>query len=266
MIVEALGLSFEIIEGKGPVVSPSLTPQDIHKLTIIPPKQCLSYVAKAIQQLQSTLNNTALIGFAGGPITVANYILPDPQRVPLKGVLNWIQKNPEALHHLLQLLTDATIEYLHLQVEAGIDAFQLFDTWLSELPDPYLEPFGLQYTRQILTAANRLNIPVTFFGRNTQRLLPHIQTLPMNILGIDWHANLTDIRSKFPTISLQGNINPTLLLEDKHTLKTHLTSLLEQMGNDPGYILNLGHGVLPQTNPDNVNYVVNLVKSWTATS
>lgn len=254
---EALGFPVEFIEKKGPVFHQPFTPntplpEDIH----VPLK--LSYVFDAIKLLKKELQ-VPLIGFAGAPFTVAAYLIEGGSSASLETVKKWMMDDPNSLHHLLSSLTKVTKSYLEEQIRLGVNAVQLFDTWAGLLSYASFKAFALPYIKEIVS---NLSCPVLFYTRHTSAFLDLLKDLPIQVLSVDWQSSLSFCRKHVP-FSLQGNLDPQLLLTQNHDqLFLEVSDILGKMKGDPGYIFNLGHGVLPPTSPDTVKAIVDFVHAY----
>ena len=243
--VMPLGYDLDYVEGKGPVVTAGGT------------KKTLECVGEGIRQLKKTLS-VPLIGFAGGPFTVATYIYGGIEKA--KGEL---YKNPKEFHALLRDLTTVTTDYLNMQIDAGADAFQLFDSWAGMLELSAFQEFALSYAQQITEAIHAKGKKLIYFSRNTS-LFPHeIASIGVDGISFDWGRPLSEMRQILgPNITLQGNLDPRILQASPEVVQEKVVKLLQMMENDPAYIFNLGHGVFPDTPYDSVKTVIQTVKNF----
>jgi uroporphyrinogen decarboxylase len=254
---EALGFSVEFIEKKGPVFekkfnSSSQLPKDLDIEQEIP------YVFQTIKNLKQKLH-VPLIGFAGAPFTVAAYMVEGGSSLSLETVKKMIMNTPDTLHFLLKKLTHITRSYLEAQIKYGVDAVQLFDTWAGLLSFSNFKTFAFPYIKEIVTGLSR---PVLLYTRQSAAYLELFKELPIQVLSIDWQSSLYVCRKQI-SCSLQGNLDPQLLLTDNiDQLKYQVHSILDEMKLDPGYIFNLGHGVLPPTSPEIVKKIVDWVHDY----
>ncbi len=252
VVAEVFGLSVVFPEGESPRIVPQITPSDL--LVTRDVEETLGYVKKTISLLRQELK-VPLIGFCGAPFTLATYFTG-------KGV-EWITHDPKNFHSLLEKITAILIDYLLMQVDAGAQAIQIFDSWASLLtPHQFLE-FSHAYLAKIVNALKKTNVPVILFCRGSS-LYPKELSL-INPAGISFDAAvpLNVIREMVPKhIAVQGNIAPEFLLKATPSeVIVEAQILLKLMQKDPGFIVNLGHGVLPGTPVDNVSALVATVKS-----
>lgn len=255
VIAELFGLKVHFPEGKSPFIEPILeNEQDIQALSIRPAEEVLSYVFKTIQLLQGKLS-VPLLGFSGAPFTVATYLLQGEARTK-----EWIYHHPQTFHLLLQKLTEATITYLKLQIQAGVAAVQIFDSWANLLTYSHFMEFSAPYLKQIVTALKSDSVPVILFCRGSSSLPLELSALEPHAISFDWQKELSQIRSQVPThIAVQGNFDPHLLKAPIPVITQTVTKLLNSMQGDPGFIVNLGHGILPDTPVDHVKAFVDLI-------
>jgi uroporphyrinogen decarboxylase len=263
---EALGSHLKFIEKKGPVFShPTRTMADVEALSTSEIPHNLNYVAKAIHLLKPELDtrNTPLIGFAGAPFTVASYMIEGQSSPDLKTMKYLMMNQPKVVHALLEKLTAVTIDYLNMQLEAGVDALQLFDTWAIHLSWNDFKTFSLPYIEKIVKSIhNPRNCPMTLFCKGSSVFAPLLANAGADVLGIDWNHSLLEVRRLVgPSIALQGNLDPYALYASEVELKKRVFDILTDMKNDPGFIFNLGHGLMPDMNPDVVKKVVDWVKN-----
>lgn len=249
-----LGIEVGFPQQGGPVTYPKITcSRDIDSLQAQPVKETLSFVAEGIKRLKQRLT-TPLIGFCGGPLTVAYFLTG-------KKVKRWIYADPDGLHTLLERITQATILYLKLQQEAGVDVFQVFESRADALSSEQFSLFAAPYLERIIRAA--APTPTILFCRGSSLFLDELIQLRPQALGLDALTCLPSVRAKVaPVVALQGNVDPELLHAPPPTITRQVTALLEQMADDPGFIVNLGHGILPDTPMENVHALLSAVKTF----
>ncbi len=252
VIVKALGFSIDFLDK--PVVSPLLTTEEaIDRIFCQPLEESLFFLFKTLEILKKELS-VPLIGFCGGAFTVATYLMKEP--------LLWLYQRPDSFHRLLEKLTEASIEYVKKQIESGADVIQIFESHANLLPEEMLLEFVFPYLGRIVDAVKSLGAPVILFMRGSSYFVPELLSLRPTCISLDWHRSLQKMREKIPyPIAIQGNFDPHLLFAPKekivHTVKTHLLK-------DPGYIANLGHGVLPGVSVDAVKSFIEGVRLGSA--
>ncbi|HSX04385.1 MAG TPA: uroporphyrinogen decarboxylase [Rhabdochlamydiaceae bacterium] len=249
MIAKLFGFKLKFVEKVGPVIEPLLQrPEDIQQMK---PEGELDIVKETISLLKPTLN-VPLIGFCGGPFTVARYLVKDKK---------WFLSDPKMFHLLLEKLTAASIDYLKMQIKAGVNAVQIFDSWANALTREEFLQFSLPYLKKIVGALKETQIPVIVFCRGSSLLPEELSSIQPDAISFDWHQEMQELRKKVPsTIAVQGNIDPEILKGPRALIESSVKKLLTSMEDDPGFIVNLGHGVLPDTPLDNVKYFIDLVK------
>lgn len=255
VIAEVFGKKVHFPEGKAPYIDPPITcPSQVADLAILSVEETLSYVFKTIDLLQNNLP-VPLLGFSGAPFTVATYLLQGEARVK-----EWLVKYPEAFHQLLSKLSDVIIKYLRLQIARGVVAVQIFDSWANLLTYPQFLEFSAQYMQKIVDALRDTHVPTILFCRGSSYLTQELSALSPSAISFDWQRDLSHIRKEVPAhIAVQGNLDPQLLKAPLPLIEEKVTELLQSMKGEPGFIVNLGHGVLPDTPLENVQYFVSLV-------
>lgn len=261
---EAMGGDLDFIQGVGPKFSnPVRNAQDIENLqTDVSDK--LQYVADAIKVIQQRLNGSIpLIGFAGAPFTVMSYLIEGGSSKDFKLTKLFIHNQPELAHKLLAKIASVTIDYLNLQIAAGVNAVQLFDSWALALSwDDYTE-FSHNYNKEIISKLNRKDIPVISFCKGSSVFAPLMAEAKPDVVSIDWNADLKNIKQILPKgIAVQGNLDPHILYADKSVIKKTIHKLFERMRGEEGFIFNLGHGIMPDIPFDHVKYAVDVVKEF----
>src|SRR5574343_507187 len=260
---EAMGgqLSFEA--GVGPLfANPVKNKADIDALLVDGTEDRLKYVADAIKVIQQRLNGTKpLIGFAGAPFTVMSYLIEGGSSKDFKKTKLFIHNQPALAHKLLQKIADVTVMYLNMQIAAGVNALQLFDSWALALSwDDYNE-FSHRYNAQIISKLNRTGIPIISFCKGSSGFAPLMAEAKPDVISIDWNADLLNIKNALPSnIAVQGNLDPFLLYADKKVIKERIHRLFDRMKGTNGFIFNLGHGIMPDIPFDNVKYAIDTVR------
>jgi uroporphyrinogen decarboxylase len=258
VIAEALGLSVHFPDTGGPFIEPAVqTAADVDKLQLRDISHSLDYVQKTIALVKPAID-VPLIGFCGGPFTIASYMMDKQQ------VKKWIYSDPASFHRLLDKITVATIAYLRLQIQAGVDAIQIFDSWANVLTHPQFLTFSAAYLKKIVDALRDTNIPIILFCRGSSQRPVELSAIQPAAISFDWQQKLPVLRRSVPShIAVQGNLDPELLFAPQAIISQTVKHLLKEMQGDPGFIVNLGHGVLPETPIDNVRCLVDTVRSHT---
>jgi len=263
--LEPMGASFEFAKGEGPVIhEPIASRAQIDRLRVIDPDESLAYVMAAIRGLKGDLE-VPLIGFAGGPFTLASYLVEGGKSANFAKTKKLMFGAPEAWAALMGKLAEVVRRYLRAQIAAGADAVQLFDSWVGDLaPADYVE-YVQPHTRHILQDVAAAGVPLIHFGVGTATLLEAMCRAGGTVIGVDWCTPLAHARSLVgPGRAVQGNLDPCALLSTPDVAIEHAKRVLADAGTRPGHIFNVGHGILPETPVDNVRAVVDFVHEATA--
>ncbi len=263
VIPEAMGMHLEMNEGKGPVFpNPIRTVDDAKLLKNIDPTKELKYVLDAVSLTKKNLDNRVpLIGFSGSPWTLLTYMVEGKGSKNFSEVKKLIYNNPDLAHAILDKLSDTIADYLSAKIEAGCNAVQIFDTWGGILSQNDFEEFSLRYVEKIISQIKRKDEPVIFFAKGVHFGLEKMANSGANVLGLDWTMNLTEVRKAVgDKVALQGNLDPTVLYANKDYIKKAVNDVLKSFGKGNGHVFNLGHGVLPDIDPENVKALVKYVK------
>jgi uroporphyrinogen decarboxylase len=259
LVLEPLGVGLRFSSGDGPVIErPVRTPEDVARLPRYDPADALSFVYEAARAARAGLA-VPLIGFSGAPFTLASYLIEGGGSRNYVHTKRLMYDHPEAWHALLDLLAGLVREYLLGQVAAGVDAVQLFDSWVGCLaPDDYRE-FVLPYTRRAIEGLGA-HTPVIHFGTGTSGILPALRDAGGDVIGVDWRIDIDDAWARLgPGVGVQGNFDPVALFAPPREIRRRAKAILDRVGGRPGHVFNLGHGVLPETPVDHVRALVDAV-------
>lgn len=265
--LRAIGLGIDIKPGVGPIVDkPIRTAQDLAKLRPLEPGD-VPYVTEAIGNLTPELAGTPLIGFAGGPFTLASYLVEGGPSKNFETTKSLMFSEPAFWAELLGRLADITIGFLKVQVAAGASAVQLFDSWAGSLSLDDYRMSVLPHSKRIFDALAETGVPRIHFGVGTGELLGVMGEAGAEVVGVDWRVPLDEAVSRVePGKALQGNLDPTLLLAPWEVVEQRALEVLARGRTAEGHIFNLGHGVLPETNPDMLARLTELVHVASAQS
>ena len=260
-----LGLPFDFHAGEGPVVEkPIRSRADVEALRRFDPREELGMVLEAIRLLRRELK-VPLIGFAGAPFTLATYAIEGGSSKNLALTKGLMYSDPETWHRFAGLLAEVVSDYLRAQVEAGVQAVQLFDSWIGALDAADYREFVLPHVRRIFDGLEGLDVPKIHFGTTTGHLLGIQREAGGTVIGVDWRTPLDEGWELAGTdVAVQGNLDPTLLFAPRERLLAGVDDVLRRAGGRPGHIFNLGHGILPGTPVENVRAVVEHVHEKTA--
>ena len=262
VIPEAMGLTYEMVEKKGPWFPKTIESlSDVEKLGVGENVLGeLQYVFDALEVTKKELNGRVpLIGFAGAPWTIFSYMLEGSGSKTFSKARKFLYQNPKAAHLLLDKITQTTIAYLKQKVHSGANMIQVFDSWAGILPPHQYSEFAIPYIKKIVDAIE--GVPVIVFAKGAWFAMEEIAKLDCQVLGVDWNTKVGDLRDKLNVQQvLQGNLDPCMLYSSQGNIQTATLKMLKEFG--VGHIANLGHGVYPDTPLDNVKVFVNTVKGF----
>ena len=249
--LRAVGIDLDIVPGVGPVIaSPLRTAADVERIEPLTPDR-VEYVSTSVGQLVDELGETPLIGFAGAPFTLASYLVEGgPSRDHAK-TKAFMHGDPEAWHALLARLADISAAFLEVQVAAGASAVQLFASWAGVLAlEDYLT-FVQPHSRAVLERIGTTGVPRIHFGVVTGELLGAMADAGADVMGVDWRVPLGEATRRIDRdIAVQGNLDPALVFAPREVLRAKAARVVDEGRTAPGHVFNLGHGVLPATDPD----------------
>ncbi|TCC98407.1 uroporphyrinogen decarboxylase [Pedobacter hiemivivus] len=261
---EAMGGDLSFTQGVGPrFANPVRTLKDVDALEVDVLDR-LQYVADAIKVIQQRLNGSIpLIGFAGAPFTVMSYLVEGGSSKDFKLTKLLMHNEPEVAHKLLAKIAKVTADYLNLQIAAGVNAVQIFDSWALALSWNDYQEFSHRYIQEIIANLNRKDIPVISFCKGSSVFAPIMATAKPDVISVDWNADLLNIKNSLPAgIAVQGNLDPHILYANKPVIKREILRLFERMRGEKGFICNLGHGIMPDIPFDNVKYAIEVIKEF----
>lgn len=263
VVPDAMGLTYEMIEQRGPFFPKTIrSEQQLNLLDENPDVlDRLSYVFEAIKITKKELNNRVpLIGFAGAPWTIFCYMVEGKGSKTFSESRKLLYTNPQLAHELLERITDFTIEYMKQQQRAGVDALQLFDSWAGILGRDQYAEFGLKYVQKIASAFRVF--PFTIFSKGAVASLPEIAKIESTAIGLDWNMDIQETRNLVgETRTLQGNLDPCLLYAKDSIIVKETNKLLDSFKSQR-HIVNLGHGVYPDVDPEKVKILIKTVKDY----
>lgn len=270
-IPDAMGLGLHFIENEGPRFErPVGNAEDVRRLPIPDPEIELGYVMETVRQIKKNLaHDLPLIGFSGSPWTLATYMVEGGSSRNFAKIKKWMYNDPETLHCLLGKLAESVALYLNAQIAAGADAVMLFDTWGGILTTSDYEKFSLAYARSV-RANLKLNnqfgeIPTVLFTKGGGQWLDSMANSGFSALGLDWTTDLRSARHRVgDLVALQGNLDPMILYASPDVIRKKVHTLLEEFGKGSGHVFNLGHGILPDVNPESVQVMVEAVHEFSS--
>jgi uroporphyrinogen decarboxylase len=262
-IPDAMGLGLYFVDGEGPRFEcPVRTQRDVAALTIPDPETELRYVIDTVRLVTRALHGRVpLIGFAGSPWTLATYMVEGGSTRDFNRVKGLMFEQPRLLHTLLETLADAVTQYLNAQINAGVQAVMLFDTWGGVLTPRDYESFSLDYMARIVAGLTReaagRRVPVILFTKNGGQWLEAMAASGCDALGIDWTTDLGQARQRVgQQVALQGNLDPAALYASPARIREEVATVLASYGEGSGLVFNLGHGISPNVDPEHVAALV----------
>ena len=268
-IPDAMGLGLYFVEGEGPKFhKPLRTEADINDLNIVDTKRDLKYVTDAVSLIRRELNGRVpLIGFSGSPWTLATYMIEGQSSRDFPNTKMMLYKQPESLHQLLDKLALSVINYLNAQISSGAQAVQIFDTWGGVLSHDAYAEFSLAYMEKIVSGLVRhsegRDVPVILFTKGGGQWLELLANTGCDGIGLDWTTDIGSARRRVgDRVALQGNMDPAVLRSDHSSIEYQVKSILESYGTGVGHIFNLGHGITPDIDPNNVKAFVDAVHQY----
>jgi uroporphyrinogen decarboxylase len=242
--------------------TPLRSPGDIQKLKLIDPIADLGFVLEAIRQVRRAMHpRIPLIGFCGAPFTVAAYMVEG------KGSRNYIptkvlmHEAPGAWRDLMEKITTASISFLKAQADAGCQILQVFDSWVGCLSPADYRGFVLPHMQRLFAELPK-GIPTIHFGTDTASLLELMKQAGGEVIGLDWRVDIAQAMQRLGDVAIQGNFDPVLLFSKPEVIRAEAEKILKTVGSKPGFIFNLGHGILPEAPVDNVMALVDFVHGW----
>jgi uroporphyrinogen decarboxylase len=248
--LEPMGIRFDFVRGEGPAIeNPLRTEADVDRLRRFEPREALAAVFTAVRQIVRALaGRVPLIGFGGAPFTLASYAIEGGHSTSFAQTKSMMYSAPDVWHRLCALLADTVADYLVAQVEAGVDAVQVFDSWVGALDARDYREFILPHTRRIFEALAPYDVPTIHFGVGTGAILRELREAGGHVIGADWRTPLDEAWDRIGhDRGIQGNLDPTLLLGPIDRVLDAADDVLARAAGRPGHIFNLGHGILPST-------------------
>ncbi|MFT6835325.1 MAG: uroporphyrinogen decarboxylase [Francisellaceae bacterium] len=266
-IPDAMDLGLQFKEGEGPVFSKTIrSMSDVNNIRLYDTEDNLGYVFEAIRLVKHELGDaTPLIGFAGSPWTVATYMVEGRGSKQFTHVRKMLYQSPDILHALLERNTTETIRYLKEQIKAGVDAVMIFDTWGGVLTSETYELFSLSYMKKIISEikSEYKDIPVIMFTKGGGFWLKQMVCSGADALGLDWSINISEAKITVDNkVTLQGNLDPAVLYGNASLIERSVENIMTSYGEGYRHIFNLGHGIFPDIDPENVSILMEAVKKY----
>jgi len=256
ILAEAMGLQLELGDAGPNLPNPVRSKWDVDRLKIFDPEAETGFLSETIRRIVKSVGpEVPVLGFAGAPWTLACYMVEGKAKEGFAAVKSFLYREPKVFRALLHRIAQATIPYLKAQIAAGAAAVQLFDTWCGELNLPDYEEFALPAVQEII-AGLAGSVPVIYYTKASQHLLPAVARSGATVLSVDWRVELPEIRKTLgPKIALQGNVDPAVLLAPPEKIRDVTLATINSLGGH-GHILNLGHGILQNTPVENAQLFI----------
>jgi len=264
-IMEPMGLQLDYLPGQGPAfANPVRSGAEVDALVTAPAAEATPYIADTVKNiLQDLPADIALIGFAGAPFTLASYAIEGKGSRNYVYVKKLMYEAPELWRALCDKLVTQVVSYLQLQIDSGVDAVQIFDTWVGNLSVFDFRTFVQPHLQKMLDALKG-QVPVIYSGTGNSHLLADVATMGFDVVAFDWRTPLAETWDTLGFGAVQGNLDPIVLCADQQAIATQSDFLLDSVAGKPGHIFNLGHGIIPETPVDNVKYLVDYVHEKSA--
>jgi uroporphyrinogen decarboxylase len=265
--LEPMGIGFHFTPEDGPVIEkPIRGARDLEGVHGIDAAADLPYVMDAIRLVRHELDDrTPLIGFSGAPFTLASYIVEGGHSRNYAHVKKFMYEDPVGFGHLMGLISEVVVDYLLAQIAAGAQVVQLFDSWVGWLGPYDYDLLVLPHVRYVIDRVKGHGAPVIYFGNGASAMLHHVAKAGSEVIGVDWRIDLDRAWDQLDGLAIQGNLDPLTLLGPPKAIEERVADIIRRAGGRPGHIFNLGHGLIPQTPPDNVNYLIDAVHRLSAT-
>ena len=264
--LEPMGIGFHFTPEDGPVIErPIRRAADLAGVHTIDAAADLQYVMDAIRLVRHELaDRVPLIGFSGAPFTLASYIVEGGHSRNYTHVKKLMYDDPVTFGRLMSLISEVVVDYLLAQIAAGAQVVQLFDSWVGWLGPFDYEHLVLPHVRSVVDKVKGKGAPVIYFGNGASAMLDHVATAGSEVIGVDWRIDIDRAWDQLGDVAVQGNLDPITLLGPTGAIEERVADIIARVGGRPGHIFNLGHGLVPQTPPDNVKYVIDAVHRLSA--
>ncbi|MCK1992917.1 uroporphyrinogen decarboxylase [Peribacillus muralis] len=261
----AIGVDVEIKSGIGPVISnPIQSVKDVEKLGELNPEEDIPYVLDTIKLLTTEQLSVPLIGFSGAPFTIASYMIEGGPSKNYNRTKAFMYSEPVAWFALMDKLADMIIVYVKSQIKAGVKAIQIFDSWVGALNVEDYRVFIKPVMNRIFSSLREENVPLIMFGVGASHLALEWNDLPIDVVGLDWRLPITEARQMGIHKTVQGNLDPALLLSSWDVIEDRAKRILDQGMEQDGYIFNLGHGVFPSVKPETLKRLTSFIHEYSS--
>ncbi len=263
--LEGMGIGLHFAQNEGPVIeNPVRNQKDVDNIRIMEAEEATPYVMDAIKLLRKELEGRVpLIGFSGAPFTLASYIIEGGGSKNYLEMKKMMYGAPEVWHALMAKISEIVVRYLKAQIKAGAQAVQMFDSWVGVLSPVDYKEYVLPHSKYVMDALKDEDVPVIHFANNASNFLEMVKEAGGDVIGLDWRINIDDaMRRLGDDVAVQGNIDPTILFAPPKMIEQRVKEILDRVGNRPGHIFNLGHGINKETPVESVICLVEAVQKY----
>ena len=264
--LEPMGVEFEFAKGEGPVFHhPLREKKDVERLRVFDPEKEISFLMEAIRIVRKELEGRVpLIGFSGAPFTLASYIIEGGHSKNYVLTKSLMYQDRPTWNALMEKISEVLIRYLNAQTQSGVQALQIFDSWVGCLSPGDYEEYVLPYSRKVIEGVSK-SVPLIHFATSNSTLLELMKRAGGDVIGLDWRVDIGEAWARLGyDVAIQGNLDPIILLGPVDLIEKNVKKILDRVGGRPGHIFNLGHGILPNTPPDHVAALVDIVHEYSA--
>jgi uroporphyrinogen decarboxylase len=266
--LEPMGVKFEFAKGEGPVFHhPLRERKDVEKLRVIDPEEKIPYLMKAIQIVRKEIEGKIpLIGFSGAPFTLASYVIEGGHSKNYILTKSLMYQDRPTWDALMEKISEVLIRYLKAQIRSGVQALQIFDSWAGCLSPGDYEEYVLPFSKKVMEGVG-MSVPLIHFATSSSTLLELMKRAGGDVIGVDWRVNIGEAWARLGyDVAIQGNLDPVILFGPVDLIEKKVKKILDTVGGRPGHIFNLGHGILPNTPPDHVAALVDMVREYSSRS
>lgn len=264
--LEPMGIELEFAKNEGPIIrNPVYSKSDVDKLHLIDSRGDLAFVMEAIGIVRRELENRVpLIGFSGAPFTLASYIVEGGHSRNYTLIKSMMYRDPSTYQALMEKVSTVVTDYLRAQIESGVQAVQIFDSWAGCLSPGDYEDYVLPYAKKVIDGLADFDVPVINFATGVSAMLDLLTRAGGDVIGVDWRIHIDKAWDAIGTQKgIQGNLDPVVLFSSTETIELKTKDILNRVAGRPGHIFNLGHGILPETPVDNVRFLIDKVHELT---
>ncbi len=264
--LEPMGVEFEFAKGEGPVFHhPLRERKDVERLKLIEPEEEVPFLMKTIRIVRKELEGRIpLIGFSGAPFTLASYIIEGGHSNNYVLTKSLMYQDRRTWDALMEKISEVLIRYLNAQIQSGVQAVQMFDSWVGCLTPGDYEEYVLPHSRKVIEGIGK-SVPLIHFATSNSTLLELMKRAGGDVIGVDWRVDIGEAWARMGyDVAIQGNLDPVILFGPVDLIEKNVKKILDSVGNRPGHIFNLGHGILPTTPLDSVTALIDMVHEYSS--